>query len=347
MPLTATLTHRLAQPEGVSTSTQSILNDGRVLALDHGEDGVSTYRWLDPSGRGPGLLAGKDFVGAVSVVDKSVERFVLVLDGDPQVFDLRSGAWLGALEGHQREIYWLRALPNGRVMTQSIDGHRRSWDITQRRLLSKQHLRWYKGWSAPVGLLPGDPMLTCLTSMRRGQWVSALVNAHTGSDVARHRWPASQPAHHSAIPRPGALEWVGVICEGSEDAWGVSRVLHFTADGARLIDEAPMFGSIPGVVRLLFLSADWLYTEGWRDPTLINLRTGERRACPREGEVSENGLMLCHAERAVYALDTGALAPLYPGDAPEEGRRVQSISPDGATALVSTPEALEWWHLSR
>ena len=108
-----------------------------------------------------------------------------------------------------------------------------------------------------------------------------------------------------------------------------------------------MFGSIPGVVRLLFLSADWLYTEGWRDPTLINLRTGERRACPREGEVSENGLMLCRKERAVLDLDTGALAPLYPGDAPEEGRRVRAFSPDGATALVSTPEALEWWHLSR
>ena len=348
MPLTATLTHRLAQPEGVSTSTQSILNDGRVLALDHGEDGVSTYRWLDPSGRGPGLLAGKDFVGAVSVVDESVERFVLVLDGDPQVFDLRSGAWLGALEGHQREIYWLRALPSGRVMTQSVDGHRRSWDITQRRLLSKQHLRWYKGWSAPVGLLPGDPMLSCLSSMRRGRWVSALVNAHTGRDVGRHSLPARQPAHHAAVPRPGALEWVGVICEGSEGAWGPSRVVHFVAGEARVIDEEPLSDSLPGVVSLDFLTEDWLFTSGCRRPHVaLNLRTGQRRPCPLPGPTHPSGLMLCTREHAVLDLNSGDTAPLYPGEAPEEGRGGEALSPDGQTVLVSTPEALEWWAITR
>jgi hypothetical protein len=56
--------------------------------------------------------------------------------------------------------------------------------------------------------------------------------------------------------------------------------------------------------------------------------------------------MLCCRERAVFDLNTGELAPLYPGEAPEDGRRVKAISPDGRTALVSTPEALEWWSLT-
>jgi hypothetical protein len=59
------------------------------------------------------------------------------------------------------------------------------------------------------------------------------------------------------------------------------------------------------------------------------------------------GLMLCDREHAVLDLDSGDTAPLYPGDAPEEGRSVQSISADGATVLVSTPEALEWWTVTR
>ena len=336
--------HRL--PPGSSLRHAAPLNDARAL-LFFAEGAGARVEVIDPDGARRVLLRREANQLSLWAWDTHSRRLVVSVDSEPFVFDLQTEEPLGRLAGVSPTLWELAQAGAGRMMGASSDGWRRLWDLSTLDLVTQQHLRWYKGWSAPVGLLPGDPMLTCLTSMRRGQWVSALVNAHTGSDVARHRWPASQPAHHSAIPRPGALEWVGVICEGSEDAWGVSRVLHFTADGARLIDEAPMFGSIPGVVRLLFLSADWLYTEGWRDPTLINLRTGERRACPREGEVSENGLMLCHAERAVYALDTGALAPLYPGDAPEEGRRVQSISPDGATALVSTPEALEWWHISR
>jgi hypothetical protein len=57
--------------------------------------------------------------------------------------------------------------------------------------------------------------------------------------------------------------------------------------------------------------------------------------------------MICRREIAVFDLNTGELAPLYPGDAPEEGRRVKAISPDGRTALVSTAEALEWWTITR
>ena len=57
--------------------------------------------------------------------------------------------------------------------------------------------------------------------------------------------------------------------------------------------------------------------------------------------------MLCRRERAVFDLNNGAMAPLYPGEAPEEGRRVKAISPDGQTVLVSTPEALEWWSVTR
>jgi hypothetical protein len=48
--------------------------------------------------------------------------------------------------------------------------------------------------------------------------------------------------------------------------------MHFTREGARLIDEAPARRvgpyqhSLPGIVRLRFLTNDWLYTEGARRP---------------------------------------------------------------------------------
>jgi hypothetical protein len=108
-----------------------------------------------------------------------------------------------------------------------------------------------------------------------------------------------------------------------------------------------MFGRLPGVVRIEALTPDWLYTDGWRDPMVINLRTGVRRSCPWVGKVRNAGLVTSHRSCVVYDLETGALAPLYLGDAPDEGRSAQSISADGSTALVSTPDALEWWAIRR
>lgn len=339
-------TRRLSLPSGSDLRHAAPLNDARTLLFFADGEGARV-EVVDPDGARRVLLRREATQLSLSAWDAHSRRLVVSVDSAPFVFDLQTEEPLGLLPGVSPTLWDLAQAGAGRVMGASSDGWRRLWDLKTLALLTQRHLRWYKGWSAPVGLLPGDPMLTCLTSMRSGRWVSALVNAHTGRDVGRHHWPARQPAHHYAIPRPGALEWVGVLCEGSQDAWGPSRVFHFTADGARLIDEEPSFGSIPGVVRPVFLTEDWLYTEGWRDPTLINLRTGERRACPREGEVSERGLMLCRREHAVLDLNSGDMAPLYPGEAPEEGRGVESISPDGTTVLVTTPEALEWWTISR
>lgn len=322
------------------------LDGGQALLFLEVGEGVRV-ELLHPDGARRVLLRREAHQLCLSAWEPHSQRLVVSVDSAPFVFDLRAEEPLGRLPDVSPTLWELAPAGAGRVMGASSDGWRRLWDLKTLDLVTRRHLGWTKGWSAPVGLLPGDPMLTCLTSMRKGRWVSALVNAHTGRDVGRHRWPARQPASHTAIPRPGALEWVGVICEGSEGAWGTSRVIHFVAGDARVIDEAHESGRLPGVVRLVFLTADWLYTEGWRDPVLLNLRTGARRACPRDGEVSENGLMLCEEAHAVFDLDSGATAPLYPGDAPEEGRRVRSISADGTTALVSTPDALEWWSLAR
>jgi hypothetical protein len=183
-----------------------------------------------------------------------------------------------------------------------------------------------------------------------------LVNTTTMKDVARVRLPyGGGPAFCSAAPRPNALEWVGVLAEGDDRrGYGPAQLHHFTREGARLIDEAPARRvgptqrSLPGIVRLRFITNDWLYTEGARRPhQAIHLPTGARRACPLDDITSPSGLMIDRRARSVLDLDSGDIAPLYPGEAPEEGRSVQSISADGTTALVSTPEALEWWTVTR
>ena len=346
--LTATLAHTVPMLPGAWIGGAELFSDGRALALCRMGEDQTCYCWITPAGWQEPIRWGQDLVGDVCAVNEALGVMVLGLDGDVQVFDLKTGAYRLTLNTHTKETYLARALPRGRLLTEGADGFRRVWDMATWTLLAEAHMRPYRRWSAPVGILPGDPVLVTRSYVRSGRWGTALVNMHTGKDARRVSLPCEGvPAFHAVTPRPGTLEWAGVFCPGKDGDWGSSRVVHFAADGPRLIDTEPDFGSTPGVVGLSFLTADWLYTDGWRDPLLINLRTGERRACPRKGRVSERGQMLCRKERAVLDLDTGALAPLYPGDAPEEGRRVRAFSPDGQTALVSTPEALEWWTITR
>ena len=346
--LTATLTHTIPLLPGAWLGGATLLADGRALALARMAKHHTCYRWVTPAGWQEPFRWGRDFVGDVCVVNEELGVMVLGLDGDAQVFDAKTGAYRSTLNAHEGlRTYLARALPHGRLLTEGSDGFRRIWDLATLDLLTEAHMRPYRDWSAPVGLLPGDPVLVTRSYLRAGRWGTALLNAHTFKDVARQHLPARAPACHSVVARPDALEWVGVICERSPRAWRSARIWHFTQTGARLIDVAPPARRGPGVVSLSFLTPDWLFTSGVRSPHIaLNLRTGARRACPLEGPTTVGGLMLCRRERAVFDLNTGELAPLYPGEAPEDGRRVKAISPDGRTALVSTPEALEWWSLT-
>jgi hypothetical protein len=346
--LTATMTHSIPMLPDAWIGGADVFSDGRALTLCRMGEHRTCYRWITPEGWQAPIRWGRDFVGDVSAVNEALGVMVLGLDGDAQVFDLKTGAYRATLNAHTKETYLARALPHGRLLTEGADGFRRIWDMATWALLAEAHMRPYRLSSAPVGLLPGDPVLVTRSYVRAGRWGSALVNMHTGKDVRRVSLPCEGvPAFHTVTPRPGALEWAGVFCAGKGGDRGPSRVFHFAADGPRLIDEEPDFGDIPGVVGISFLTPDWLYTDGWRDPLLINVRTGERRACPRRGYVTQSGLMLCRREHAVLDLDTGVIAPLYPGDSPHKGRAFEALSPDGATALVSTPEALEWWTITR
>ena len=348
MMLTATLRSSLPMLPGAWLGGADLFNDGRALALARMAEHQTCYRWVTPEGWQAPLRWGRDFVGDVCAVDEVTGRMVLGLDGDAEVFELATGAPIARLNAHAKETYLAQTLPHGRVLTQGGDGYRRVWDLRTLTVVAEAHLRPYPEWSAPVGLLPGDPVLLTRSYLRAGRWGTALVNAHTLKDVARQHLPARAPASHSVVARPDSLEWVGVICERSKRAWRSARIWHFTQTGATLIDVAPPARRGPGVVSLSFLTPDWLFTSGVRTPHIaLNLRTGQRRACPLEGPTTVGGLMLCRRERTVFDLNNGAMAPLYPGEAPEEGRRVKAISPDGQTVLVSTPEALEWWSVTR
>ena len=347
--LTATLTRSIPMLPGAWLGGAELFNDGRALVLCRVAEHQTCFRWATPEGWQEPIRWGRDFVGDVCAVNEALGVMVLGLDGDAQVFDAKTGTFRCTLDAHNHQrTYLAQALPHGRLLTEGSDGFRRVWDMATLTLLAEAHMRPFRRWSAPLGLLPGDPVLVTRSYVRSGSWGTALVNVHTGKDARRVILPCEGvPAVHNVAPRPGALEWAGVFCAGWDGAWGASRVVHFAVDGPRVIDEAPEFGSIPGVAKIQFLTADWLYTDGWRDPRLINVRTGERRACPREGAVSENGLMLCRREHAALDLDTGVMAPLYGGDAPAQKSRPLGLSPDGQTALVCTPEALEWWTLTR
>ncbi|MCK6524831.1 hypothetical protein L6R49_25790 [Myxococcota bacterium] len=347
--LTATLRGSLPMLPGAWIGGAELFDDGRALALARMAKHQTCFRWVTPEGWQAPIRWGQDFVGDVCAVDEVTGRMVLGLDGDAQVFDLKTGAYQTTLNAHdERGTYFAHALPHGRLLTEGSDGFRRVWDLRTLTLVTEAHMRPYRRCSAPVGLLPGDPVLVTRSYLREGRWGTALVNAHTFKDVARQHLPSRAPACHSVVARPDSLEWVGVICEGSDRSWRSARIWHFTQSGAKLIDVAPPARRGPGVVSLSFLTPDWLFTSGVRRPHIaLNLRTGERRACPLEGPTHPSGLMLCRREIAVFDLNTGVMAPLYPGEAPEEGRRVKAISPDGKTVLVSTPEALEWWSLTR
>ena len=351
--MNARCTRRLSLPSGATLRHAAPLNDARAL-LFFAEGEGARVEVVDPDGARRVLLRRETHELSLSAWDSHSGRLVVSVDSEPFVFDLVTEEPLGRLPGVAPTLWELLPAGDGRVMGSSSDGWRRLWDLKTLALITQRHLRWYKGWSAPMGLLPGDPTLTCLTSIRQGRWVSALVNAHTGRDVGRHHQPASQPAHHSAIPRPGAVEWVGVLAEGDERRYAPAQLFHFTQDDVRLIDEAPArrLGrerhSVPGIVRLQFITNDWLYTEGARRPhQAIHLPTGARRDCPLVYGSSPSGLVVDHRTITALDLNSGALAPLYVGDAPEKGRAVEDLSPDGTTALVRAPEALEWWTLTR
>lgn len=331
---------------GESVQSGALLPDGRTLLYFTEGDGVRA-EIIDGDGARRVLLRRETSALPLTALDPLARRLVISVEDEPLVFDLDAETMVGRLPGVTPTLFELRSAGNGRVMGASSDGWRRLWDLETLTLTHQRHLRWYKGWSAPLGLLPGDPTLTCLTSIRQGRWVSALVDATTGRDVARHRLAACSPAHHDAMPVPDRLEWVGVLAEGASGAWGPSRIYHFTATEARLIDEETVSGRLPGVVRIEALTKDWLYTEGWRDPMMINLKTGARRPCPWVGKLCQAGLVTSHRAAVVFDLETGALVPLHEGSSAEEGRTVLSLSHDGATALINTPNAVEWWTITR
>lgn len=351
-PLRATLDRSVPTPAGVSLLAADVMANGRVLVMDRLIGAKLCVRWLDENGeRGPPLLWDDEYCGDGVAFDLVTSTLIVALNGPPHVFDGVTGARMGVLPGHDQPTYRATVAPGGRLVTECVGGLRRVTDLNTRALLSERSTRRFRGWSAPTGILPGDPVLTCRSTLRAGRWSTALIHSQTMAELGRVVLKTSGgPATHDAIPRPDALEWVGLITEGTPGRHGSTSILHFTRDGARLIDEVPAIEGEPGVVRLRFLTADWLYTEGARRPhQLLNLKTGERRVCPLEGPVSANGLMLSGEECAVFDLETGAQVPLISARGAEEEDEPSplSISRDGETVLVRTATGLEWWRLHR
>jgi hypothetical protein len=348
--LRATLERSVPTPDGVTLLAADVMANGRVFVMERAEGAQLCVRWLEEGGeRGPALLWDDEYCGDGAAFDPVTSTLIVALNGPPHLFDGVTGRLLGVLPGHDQPTYRATVAPGGRVVTECVGGTRRVTDLRALTVLSERSTGRFRGWSAPTGIWPGDPVLTTLSTVHADRWTTALIDEQTMAELGREVWPTGGgPAVHNTLPRPDRLEWVGLITEGLPERRGPTSIVHFTRDGARLIDEAPSTEGHPGVVRLRFLTADWLYTEGARRPhQLLNVRTGERRDCPLEGPVSHNGLMLSGEDCAVFELDTGAKVSLRSTSCTEDEPSPLSISHDGETVLVRTATALEWWRISR
>lgn len=345
----ATLHRTIPIPTGERLEDAFPLPDGRIVLLwRRGEDRV-VAEVLFPTGLVVPLTERPRDQLTFVVVDPPSQRLIVSIDNVPELFDLSTLQRAGSLIGHRPVIWELRRVSGGRLVSSSSDRQRILWDLRATQPIVHSDLKIYQSWSVPRGVLPGDPLLVTQSTLEDGRWSSALVNAQSGEAVLNASLPAPWPAHHSVAASPDALEWAGVISEGADDTWGPSRIFHFTAAGPRLIHTETVVDSIPAVVSLHFLTGDWLYCSGARQPPLmINLRTGAQRLSPQQGPVAKNGLMLCYDDVAVMDLDSGALAPLHSAP-PVEGRRLEAlmITEAGDEALVVTDEALEAWRLHR
>lgn len=281
--LSANLSRRVRLTEGARLIDATWCSASCVVLVEQRAEGpLSACRLVDGE-RGPVLLTDDDKCGVGVAYDVVTDRLIVALNGPPHVFDGRTGALIGVLPDHLRPTYSVEIAPGGRVVTESIDGQRRIIDLRTFVCLAKHSTRTCRGWSISVGVLPGDPALTVRSYVREGQWGTALVNAQTGRDVARVRQPfGGGPTFQRAAPRPNALEWVGVLAKGdAERGHEPAQLVLFTLSGAQIIDEAPARRvgpdqrSLPGIVRLRFLTNDWLYIEGARRPhQAIHLPTG-------------------------------------------------------------------------
>ena len=158
--LTATLRHTIPLAGDARLLSADIMANGRALLMEQAADARICVRWLDESGEhGPPLLWGDGNCGDGDGYDPETDRLIIALNGPPHVFDATSGAFLGVLPDHPKPTYSVEVAPGGRVVTQSIDGQRRVFDLRTFACLARHSTRTFRGWSIPLGVLPGDPAL--------------------------------------------------------------------------------------------------------------------------------------------------------------------------------------------
>jgi len=243
--------------------TQAAFTADSKLLVTAGKDG--TLRWWDiAKGKELGKIAVRKPASTLAVSPDG-RRAVAVCRGEGTLrrFDLKAGRELPLADGHTNRIEQLAFLPDGsRLLTASLDGTLRVWDLlTRRNVLTWTPTHMSLNWLAisPDGNLAAtagyNDGIICVYEIASGkemrsftppfQVVGGIAFAPTGSTLAAGG--TGVKAGEDLI-RFWNAETGELIKKLPGQAYGVGRV-SFTSDARRLISNASDKAFSLGIVR--------------------------------------------------------------------------------------------------
>ena len=339
-PLKAVFTGAQPIPSGTWISGAATLGQDRAAVLLRQDDAPDRLVVMDRRSPEVTPLLEGACDGWVCVFDAETDRLVIEMNRRIFVFDVSSLAPVGELSPAPRRALGELA-PGGRVLITGSDAAWTLWDLRTLSVIARDDQRVVRHWW--VGPRATDPLILLRSVVQDGRWRTWTERADTRETLREAVVAVSEPCETTAALLPGGDTWVGVVTEGQGSTWGPSGLRWFTAHGPQtLLSLGPVQGA-PSVIRLIVLTSEHVYIQGGGDHHLLHLPTATLMPCPQDYHVSPSGMMLSGDGVAFDPRSGGVVELRRPDAQPPSG---MAISPDGLTALVSTPDALEWWSLT-
>ena len=340
-PLKAVFTGAQPIPSGVWISGAATLGADRAAVLLRQDDAPDRLVVMDRRSPEVTPLLEGACDGWVCVFDAETDRLVIEMNRRIFVFDASSLAPVGELSPAPRRAMGELA-PGGRVLITGSDAAWTLWDLRTLSVIARDDQRAVRHWWVGPGAT--DPVILLRSVVQDGRWRTWTERADTGETLREAVVEVSEPCETTAALLPGGETWLGAVTEGQDGAWGPSAVRWFTAQGPQtLLTLEPVRGA-PSVLRLIVLTSEHVYIQGGGRHHLLHLPTATLSPCPQDHLLSPSGMMLSGDGVAFDPWSGGVTELRRPDAQPPSG---MAISPDGATALVSTADSLEWWAITR